>query len=119
MLLILITPKLPGLFTPGFEAKKKYLFISVGFGALMSVVTLIGMSETGTSDLRDYFIENSIPKGKGENIVNVILVDFRALDTLGEISVLTITMIGIVALLRINTKKKVKNFKKDVPEIKL
>ena len=30
-----------------------------------------------------YFLEQSLPKGGGSNVVNVILVDFRALDTLG------------------------------------
>jgi multicomponent Na+:H+ antiporter subunit A len=37
----------------------------------------------------------------GRNIVNVILVDFRALDTLGEITVLTTAAIGVLALLRL------------------
>ncbi|MEM7348344.1 MAG: hydrogen gas-evolving membrane-bound hydrogenase subunit E, partial [Chloroflexota bacterium] len=37
---------------------------------------------------------------KGRNIVNVILVDFRALDTLGEITVLAVAAIGIYALLK-------------------
>lgn len=45
-----------------------------------------------------YFIENSVPKGGGSNIVNVILVDFRGFDTLGEIVVLALAGIGIFAL---------------------
>ena len=35
----------------------------------------------------DYYLQNSAPKAYGRNVVNVILVDFRALDTLGEITV--------------------------------
>ena len=43
--------------------------------------------------------EWSYPLGKGKNVVNVILVDFRALDTLGEIVVLGIAAIGVFLLL--------------------
>ena len=46
-----------------------------------------------------YFLENSVPGGGGTNVVNVILVDFRGFDTLGEITVLAIAAIGIYALL--------------------
>ena len=46
-----------------------------------------------------YFIENSVPKGGGTNMVNVILVDFRGYDTWGEITVLGIAGIGVLALL--------------------
>jgi multisubunit Na+/H+ antiporter MnhB subunit len=42
----------------------------------------------------------SLPAAKGRNVVNVILVDFRGADTLGEIVVLAIAAIGILALLR-------------------
>ena len=47
-----------------------------------------------------YFIENSYQLAKGENIVNVILVDFRALDTMGEVIVVAIAIIGVGALLK-------------------
>lgn len=46
-----------------------------------------------------YFLDNSVPGGGGTNVVNVILVDFRGFDTLGEITVLAIAAIGIYALL--------------------
>jgi len=46
-----------------------------------------------------YFLENSVPGGGGTNVVNVILVDFRGFDTLGEVTVLAIAAIGIYALL--------------------
>ncbi len=44
--------------------------------------------------------EQSVPAAHGRNVVNVILVDFRALDTLGEITVLAIAAFAVVALLR-------------------
>ncbi|MFP3901852.1 MAG: hydrogen gas-evolving membrane-bound hydrogenase subunit E [Acidimicrobiia bacterium] len=46
-------------------------------------------------------IERSLPEGGGRNVVNVILVDFRGLDTLGEISVLVVAGLGVVALARV------------------
>ncbi|MGF1642384.1 MAG: monovalent cation/H+ antiporter subunit A [Thiotrichales bacterium] len=49
--------------------------------------------------LGDYFLQNSVPGGGGSNVVNVILVDFRGFDTLGEITVLAIAAVGIFALL--------------------
>ncbi|MCZ7563488.1 MAG: monovalent cation/H+ antiporter subunit A [Burkholderiales bacterium] len=46
-----------------------------------------------------YFLEKSVPEGGGSNAVNVILVDFRGFDTLGEITVLGIAALGAAALL--------------------
>jgi multicomponent K+:H+ antiporter subunit A len=46
-----------------------------------------------------FFVERSIPAGGGSNAVNVILVDFRGYDTLGEITVLAIAAVGVLALL--------------------
>jgi multicomponent K+:H+ antiporter subunit A len=47
-----------------------------------------------------YFLANSVPGGGGSNVVNVILVDFRGYDTLGEISVLALAGLGIYAMLK-------------------
>ena len=46
-----------------------------------------------------YFLDNSVPKGGGANVVNVILVDFRGYDTFGEITVLGIAGVGVMALM--------------------
>jgi multicomponent Na+:H+ antiporter subunit A len=50
--------------------------------------------------LSDFFAAESYPSALGRNIVNVILVDFRAIDTLGEITVLVVAAVGVYALLR-------------------
>jgi len=47
-----------------------------------------------------YYLANAKPEGGGYNVVNVILVDFRGFDTLGEITVLGIAAVGILALLQ-------------------
>jgi multicomponent K+:H+ antiporter subunit A len=50
-------------------------------------------------DISAYFLENAKRGGGGTNVVNVILVDFRALDTLGEVTVLGIAAVGIYSML--------------------
>jgi multicomponent Na+:H+ antiporter subunit A len=45
-------------------------------------------------------IENSYIQAFGKNVVNVILVDFRALDTLGEVTVLVVAALGVFVLLK-------------------
>ena len=67
------------------------------FGALVAVQTPIG------TRLQEFFLERSKAEGGGYNVVNVILVDFRGYDTLGEITVLAIVGVSVVALLRIKT----------------
>ena len=49
--------------------------------------------------LSDYFRDTSVPEAYGRNLVNVIIVDFRALDTLGEISVLALAALAATALI--------------------
>ena len=56
--------------------------------------------------LSQYFNEHSLPLAHGRNVVNVILVDFRGLDTLGEITVLAIAAIGVYALLKLRLARK-------------
>ena len=50
--------------------------------------------------VRDFFLERAYSEGGGTNVVNVILVDFRGFDTLGEITVLGIVALTVFALLR-------------------
>ncbi|HVM40015.1 MAG TPA: hydrogen gas-evolving membrane-bound hydrogenase subunit E, partial [Acidimicrobiia bacterium] len=46
----------------------------------------------------------ALPEGHGRNVVNVVLVDVRALDTFGEISVLVVAALGVVALARVGRR---------------
>jgi len=70
-------------------------------GAIIVVLVLyIGASGT-TSRLSSFFVDAAPALGHGRNVVNVILVDFRGFDTLGEITVLVTVALGVRALLRI------------------
>ncbi|MFZ4848529.1 MAG: hydrogen gas-evolving membrane-bound hydrogenase subunit E [Caldilinea sp.] len=64
-----------------------------------AVVLINHISQVGES-ISPYFLENSYSIGRGSNVVNVILVDIRGYDTLGEITVLALAALGGYALLR-------------------
>ncbi len=66
--------------------------LTVG-GAAFALMTRVPDTISG------FFLDRSVAEGGGSNVVNVILVDFRGFDTLGEISVLAIAAVGIYALL--------------------
>jgi multicomponent Na+:H+ antiporter subunit A len=74
--------------------------IAVAMGTFIGGLVLsVATTETGPR-LRQYFAEFGPTLGHGRNIVNVILVDFRAFDTLGEITVLATAALGVHGLLR-------------------
>src|SRR5690554_8050746 len=58
------------------------------------------MMKPGSRTLSDFYLSNALPGGGGTNVVNVLLVDFRGFDTLGEISVLAIVALTVYGLLR-------------------
>ena len=74
--------------------------VAVAAGSGLAVLAFVIMTRTPPESIADYFVENAYTRGGGTNIVNVILVDFRAFDTFGEITVLCIVAITVYALLR-------------------
>ncbi|WP_224242827.1 putative monovalent cation/H+ antiporter subunit A [Hyalangium gracile] len=83
------------------STRARDLLISLAFGAVMTGLVLMVTQNQLYPPISDYFLENSVPAAHGRNVVNVILVDFRALDTLGEITVLAISALGVAALLKL------------------
>lgn len=77
------------------------------FVAIYLLSTLIGSAKV-PSRVSEFFHENSLELGKGLNTVNVILVDFRALDTMGEITVLGCVGLACYYLLRFRPRDKSK-----------
>lgn len=65
-------------------------------------VTLLTMSVLSRDfvPISDFFLAKALPEGGGTNVVNVILVDFRGIDTLGEIVVLALAGLGVYAMLK-------------------
>lgn len=94
----LLPPYLPG---SGGSRRVRDGVIATAAGTLMTLLMLIVLDAGGGSRLADFFAEQTWPAAHGRNIVNVILVDFRAMDTMGEIVVLTLAGVGVYALLRL------------------
>lgn len=80
--------------------------LACGVGALMTVLTIVAANQKHRPGITDWHAEHSLSDGQGRNIVNVILVDFRGLDTLGEITVLGVAAIGVYAILKLKPRKE-------------
>ncbi len=78
--------------------------IAVGVGLGMSLTMLAITQQPFDMRLSDFFAQFSRSIAHGRNIVNVIIVDFRGFDTLGEISVVVLAGLCVLALIRIRTK---------------
>ncbi|WP_058555976.1 monovalent cation/H+ antiporter subunit A [Thiohalocapsa sp. ML1] len=76
----------------------RHFLIALGAGAGSGILAWAVLTRPQASISR-FFVEQSVPGGGGTNVVNVILVDFRGFDTLGEITVLALAALGIYALL--------------------
>ena len=73
--------------------------ISVAVGLAFTLLTLKAFDVQVAEPVSLELAAKSLPEAFGKNVVNVILVDFRALDTLGEITVLLIAALGVSAML--------------------
>ncbi len=78
--------------------------IAVVVGALAGTATFVLTGRRGLSEPGAWYLTEAAGQTGGGNIVNTILVDFRALDTLGEITVLGVAVAGIFAVLRLGVR---------------
>jgi len=78
--------------------------IALTCGGIVTVLVLKAVSLQIEAPISEFHARNSAVEAFGRNVVNVILVDFRALDTLGEILVLSLAALGVVALLKLKRK---------------
>ncbi len=82
-----------------------HVAVGTAVGALFTLLVLVATSVQWHPTISSYFSANSYLMGQGRNIVNVILVDFRGFDTLGEITVLAVAGIGVYSLIRLRLGK--------------
>ncbi|MDQ8194584.1 putative monovalent cation/H+ antiporter subunit A [Coraliomargarita sp. SDUM461004] len=80
--------------------------MATAFGGLITILLLKAVNIQFDHAISDQLAAMSYPEAKGKNVVNVILVDFRALDTMGEIVVVTVAALGIAALVKSGLKGK-------------
>lgn len=86
--------------------------ISIAAGLTVTVLVLLVLNMPSESKISTFFLENSYVAAHGRNVVNVILVDFRGLDTMGEITVLSLAAIGVYTLLKFRSSRKKINVEK-------
>jgi len=95
-----VEPDDPRIAPRAWWRRRRDLVIAVAVGAGLAALSFALLTRTAPLSISPYFIEQALPAGGGTNVVNVMLVDFRAFDTLGEITVLGIVGITVYALLR-------------------
>jgi multicomponent Na+:H+ antiporter subunit A len=103
VLVALAILKLPSLGPEPGRPRLLHGALALGVGGAVSVVMLHVVEGPLNRRLTDFFEIASWPEAFGRNIVNVILVDFRALDTFGEIAVVAVAALAALALLRTRT----------------
>ncbi len=75
------------------------LALALAFASVTTLLLLASIAVDFDPRLSDFFSRHSLPDAHGRNVVNVILVDFRALDTLGEITVVMLSLLAALPLL--------------------
>ncbi|MDY6779516.1 MAG: hydrogen gas-evolving membrane-bound hydrogenase subunit E, partial [Halobacteria archaeon] len=98
---LLVIEKLPTFYSeakPTLE-RGRDLGVSVLVGVTVAVTVLAARS-SAPDKIADLLLRNSVPEGGGHNVVNVILVDFRGFDTLGETTVVGLAAVGVLTLVR-------------------
>ena len=108
-LVIVAAAVLPGFAVPPSRAKRAgspttlILAAAASIGTFMLLLHLLNLPEQ--SELAAWFGANSLSEAHGRNVVNVILVDFRAMDTFGEIVVVAFALLAAVPLL-VSTRRR-------------
>ncbi|MGO1397330.1 MAG: DUF4040 family protein [Brevibacterium yomogidense] len=118
IIMMLVLQKLPRTFWKyprRFQLKRGAFALVVGVAMGIATWALLGRRER--SDLAMYYLEQAPEISGGDNIVNTILVEFRALDTLGELTVLGMAGIAIVAVMSSVRDRYIDPPAADVPEV--
>lgn len=106
-MVLLKLPDFKGEVRPSGLGRLRDGLVSSLVGVTTALVVLAVTAEPPQMALTDFFERTSVPGGFGRNVVNVILVDFRALDTLGEITVLAIASVAAYMLVARRPRRRV------------
>jgi multicomponent Na+:H+ antiporter subunit A len=99
---VLVLGRLPERFERQSTIRRRILRLGVAgtVGVAVFVFALSASADRPEPAVSNEMVARAVPDGHGRNVVNVTLVDFRGLDTLGEITVLAVASIGAVAIAR-------------------
>jgi multisubunit Na+/H+ antiporter MnhB subunit len=101
VLFLLVIYRLPP-FIPEQASRGRLLrdgLLATVVGGAVTAVVLATAGQGYFPSIAEFFLRESVPGGGGRNVVNVILIDFRGYDTLGEVTVLAIALLGVFTLL--------------------
>jgi multicomponent Na+:H+ antiporter subunit A len=103
---VLVLRRLPGRFERQSSPLRRIVRLAIAavVGMTVFLFALVAAGYRLTPPISNELVQRSVPDGHGRNVVNVILVDFRGFDTLGEIMVLAVASIGAVALARVGRR---------------
>lgn len=79
--------------------------LAVVAGAGLTVLLIAASAVHEPAWVSQTMAQWSVPRAFGQNVVNVILVDFRSLDTLGEVVVVAVAAMGVIAMWRLRPGK--------------
>src|SRR5690606_30138541 len=79
--------------------------IALSFGLLITLLILEVLGQPVNREISAFYAEDAYILAKGRNVVNVILVDFRGIDTMVEIIVLAIAALGVYSLLKLQIRE--------------
>jgi multicomponent K+:H+ antiporter subunit A len=83
-----------------YARRARDLLLAVGAGSGLAMLSYAMLTRPAPHSISPFFLSHALPQGGGTNVVNVMLVDFRAFDTMGEITVLGAVALAVFALLR-------------------
>ncbi|WP_334141005.1 hydrogen gas-evolving membrane-bound hydrogenase subunit E [Rhabdothermincola sp.] len=98
---MLVLRRLPDEFPPRTrQSSLVAASVALVVAAFVFVFSLLSTASRSSPPVSDAYLERAQSEAGGRNVVNVVLVDFRGLDTLGEITVLAVAAVGVVMLVR-------------------
>lgn len=80
--------------------------LAVAVGIFVFGFTMLAIGARNVPPIASEYVERSVPEGGGKNVVNVIVVDFRGFDTMGEITVLAVAALGVASIVRAGRRSR-------------
>lgn len=106
VLIVTLLARFPRSAQEGEELDRPWTFrrgvtvaVAIGFGMMMTAMGLLVTARPHSERIGGWYLEKTKALAEGSNAVNTLLVDFRGFDTFGEITVLTVAMLGCLGLL--------------------
>jgi multicomponent Na+:H+ antiporter subunit A len=101
---VLVLRHLPALFfeRPTVTGRTFRLLVSILVGVVVFAFIVISGGARVADPVSLEFLARALEEGGGRNVVNIVVIDIRGFDTLGEITVLTVAAMGVYALARLS-----------------